>query len=219
MERGASMEKKFDLRSKLLDGLLAPLVLVLLSILLALIVRPVEIIFSRPGLLVYSVILIAAAVVSLERCSVLRYPDTTRAWWGMLGGILTWTVIETSNMISANDLVSETGVLSMMLVGLVTGVLWKRVLPLGVKFYAVTLLGAWASHLGLIGIQFLVKMSTDPGANNTFPILGISIAGVGVIILAWTFFQSKNRLQRLWVSLALWLCAMLIIFIFRGGIV
>ena len=213
------MEKKFELRSKLLDGLLAPLVLVLLSILLALIIQPVEIVFSRPGLLVYSVILLAAAVVSLERCSVLRYPDTTRAWWGMLGGILTWTVIETSNMISSNSLVTETGVLSMMLVGLVTGVLWKRVLPLGVKFYAVTLLGAWASHLGLIGFQFIVKMNADPGANNANPILAISIAGIIVIILAWTFFQSKNHLQRLWVSLALWLCAMLIIFIFRGAIV
>src|SRR5512135_3426146 len=190
------MEKKFELRSKLLDGLLAPLVMVLLSVLLALIIRPVEIIFSRPGLLVYAVILLAAAVVSLERCVVLRYPDTTRAWWGMLGGLLTWTVIEISNMISANSIVSETGVLSMMLVGLVVGVLWKKVLPLGVKFFAVTLIGAWASHLGLIGFRFLVQLSSDPGAYNAIPIFGLCIAGLSVLILAWTFFQSKNRMQR-----------------------
>ncbi len=213
------MEKKFELRSKLLDGLLAPLVMVLLSILLALIVQPVQIVFSRPGLLVYTVILLAAAVVSLERCVVLRYPDTTRAWWGMVGGLLTWTVIENANLISANSVVSETGVLSMMLVGLVVGVLWKKVLPLGVKFYAVTLIGAWASYLALIGFRFLVNVNSDPGASNAFTILGLSIAGVSVLIIAWTFFQSKNRMQRLWVTLALWLCAMLMIYIFRGSII
>ncbi len=213
------MVKKFELRSKLLDGLLAPLVLVLLSILLALIIRPVEIVFSRPGLLVYSVVLLAAAVVALERCVVLRYPDTTRAWWGMLSGLLTWTVIETGNMISANSIVSEVGVLSMMLVILIVGVLWKKVLPLGVKFFAVTLIGAWATYLGLVGFRFLVQVNSDPGASNAFTILGLSVAGISVLVLAWTFFQSKNRMQRLWVTLVLWLCAMLMIYIFRGAIV
>ncbi len=128
------MEKKFELRSKLLDGVLAPLVLVLLNVLLAMIVQPVEIVFSRPGLLVYAVVILAAAVVSLERSVVLRYVDTARAWWGMLGGLLTWTVIEIANLISSNSIVSETGVLSMMLVILVVGVLWRKVLPLGVNF-------------------------------------------------------------------------------------
>jgi hypothetical protein len=213
------MVKKFDLRSKLLDGLLAPLVLVLLSILLALIIQPVQILFGRPGLLVYTVVLIAAAVISLERCVVLRYPDTTRAWWGMLSGLLTWTVIETGNMISTNSIVSEVGVLSMMLVILIAGVLWKKVLPLGVKFFAVTLIGAWATHLGLVGFRFLVQVNSDLGASNAFTILGLSVAGLSVLILAWTFFQSKNRMQRLWVTLALWLCAMMIIYIFRGAIV
>ncbi len=213
------MEKKFELRSKLLDGVLAPLVLVLLSILLALIVRPVVIVFSRPGLLVYAVIILAAAVVSLERSVVLRYVDTARAWWGMLGGLLTWTVIDIANMISTNSIASETGVLSMMLVILVVGVLWKRVLPLGVKFFAVTLIGAWATRLGLVGLHFLVQTNSDPGAANVFTILGLSVAGLSVLVLAWLFFQSKNRMQRLWVTLILWLCAMLMIYVFRGAIV
>ncbi len=213
------MVKKFELRSKLLDGLLAPLVLVLLTILLALIIRPVEIVFSRPGLLVYSVVLLAAGVVSLERCVVLRYPDITRAWWGMLGGLLIWTVIETGNLISANSIVSEVGVLSLMIVILCVGVLWKKVLPLGVKFFTATLIGAWATRLALVGFRFLVQVNTDPGAGNAFTILGLSIAGLSVLIVAWTFFQSKTRMQRLWVTLALWLCAMLMIYIFRGAIV
>ncbi len=213
-----AMEKKFELRSKLLDGVLAPLVLVLLTVLLALIVRPVEIVFSRPGLLVYAVVIMAAAVVSLERSVVLRYVDTARAWWGMLGGLLTWTVIEIANLISTNSIVSETGVLSMMLVILVVGVLWRRVLPLGVKFYAVSLLGAWATYLGLAGFRFLVQANPDPGAANAFTILGLSVGGLSVLVLAWTFFQSKNRMQRLWVTLILWLCAMLMIYVFRGSI-
>ncbi len=213
------MEKKFELRSKLLDGVLAPLVLVLLTVLLSLIVRPVEIVFSRPGLLVYAVVIMAAAIVSLERCVVLRYVDTARAWWGMLGGLLTWTVIAIANQISTNSIVSETGVLSMMLVILVVSVLWKKVLPLGVKFFAATLIGAWAIYLGLAGFRFLVQTNSDPGAANAFTIFGLSVAGVSILVLAWTFFQSKNRMQRLWVTLILWLCAMLMIYVFRGAIV
>ncbi len=81
------------------------------------------------------------------------------------------------------------------------------------------MIGAWATYLGLAGLRFLVQTNSDPGAANAFTILGLSVAGLSVLVLAWTFFQSKNRMQRLWVTLVLWLCAMLMIYVFRGAIV
>jgi len=213
------MEKNFEIRSKLLDGLLAPLVLILITILVALLIRPVEILFQRPGLLVYTVVLLAAAVVSLERSVVLRFPDAVRALWGIVGGLLTWTVIELSTMIGEQGIISQTGVILLMLVGLIVGVLWKKVLPLGVKFYTVTFLGGWIGHLSLNGIRFVLDMNKDSAAANTIQMIGFSVIGVCVIIMGWIFLQSKSRIQRLWGTVALWLCAVLLLYIFRGGLV
>jgi hypothetical protein len=213
------MEKNFEIRSKLLDGLLAPVFLILITILVVLLIRPVEILFQRPGLLVYTVILLAGAVVSLERSVVLRFPDAARALWGTVGGLLTWAVIELSNLIGNQGAINQTAILLLMLVGLIVGVLWKKVLPLGVKFYTVTFLGGWIGHLGVQGIQFVLKLSSDPSANGTYQMIGFSLIGLCVIIMGWIFLQSKSRIQRLWGTVALWLCAILLIYIFRGGLV
>jgi hypothetical protein len=211
------MEMSFDMRSKLLDGLLTPLTMVLFSVLIALLIRPVEILFQRPGLLVYTVILLAFAILALERCVVPRYPDYIRAWAGMVSGMLTWYVIEMSNFIGVKGVTSETGMISMMLVGLVVGVLWRKVMPLGVKFFSVALLGGWVSHLGLYYIGLLASLNSDQSVVNAYPIIGACVGGVGVLILAWLFFQAKSRLARLWGALGLWICLMLLIYIFNGN--
>ncbi len=210
------MDSKFELRSKLVDGLLTPLVLVLLSVLLALLVRPIEIIFQRPGLLIYTIILLAFAILSLERCVVPRYSDVVRAGWGIVGGVLTWAVIEMSNLIGVRGLTSETGMISMVLVGLVIGVLWRKVLPLGVKFFSIALLGGWVGHLGLYYINLVVIMNSIESSSGTYPILGIALSGLSMVAILWNFLQSKSRLSRLWAGMILWMCIMLLIYIFRG---
>ena len=68
------MEQKFDLRSKLIDGLLASGVLVLLSVLVILLVNPILVIFDRPGMLVYTVVLVAITAICLERSMSNRDP-------------------------------------------------------------------------------------------------------------------------------------------------
>ena len=213
------MEKDFEIKSKLMDGLVAPLFLILITILVALLIKPVEILFQRPGLLVYTVVLLAAAIVSLERSVVLRFPDASRALWGAVGGLLTWNVIELSNLIGTQGLITETGVLLLMLVGLIIGVLWKKILPLGVKFYTVTFLAGWVGHLGTQGIKFLLTINKSPDANNTFQVIGFSVIGLCVMIMVWIFLQAKSRIQRLWGTVALWMCAVLLMYIFRGGFV
>jgi hypothetical protein len=214
-----NMESKFQLKSKLVDGLLTPFILVLLSVLLALLIRPIEIIFQRPGLLIYTVILLALGILSLERCLVPRYPEEIRAWWGMVGGLLTWAVIEMSNFIGAHGLTNDTGMVSLMLVGLVVGVLWRSILPLGVKFFAIALLGGWVGHLGLYYVGILVNMNPVQGGLGVFPMISIVILGLALIILLWIFIQSKTRLSRLWGALFFWICVMLLVYIFRGGII
>jgi len=214
-----TMDSKVDLRSKLVDGVLTPLVLVLISVLLALLIRPIEIIFQRPGLFIYTTVLLAFAIMALERCVVPRYSEVGRACWGIVGGVLTWGVIEMSNFIGVQGLTSETGMVSMALVGLIVGVLWRKVLPLGVKFFAVALLGGWIGHMGLYYTDLILNMNPASSTIGVYPIMGIVIAGIGVIILLWNFFQSKTRITRLWGGMFLWMCLMLLIYIFRGMIV
>jgi hypothetical protein len=213
------METKFELRSKLVDGLLTPLVLILLSVLLALLIRPIDIIFQRPGLLIYTIILLALAIFTLERCVVPRYSEAARACWGIVGGVFTWGVIEMSNFIGVQGLTSETGMISMVLVGLVVGVLWRKILPLGVKFFSVALLGGWVGHLGLYYTNLVVNMNSLENSTGTYPILGLMLGGLILIVLLWNFIQSKKRLSRLWGAVIVWMCAMLLIYIFRGIIV
>lgn len=213
------MDSKFELRSKLIDGLLTPLVLVLLSVLLALLIRPIDIIFQRPGLLIYTIILLAFAILSLERCVVARYPEPVRAIWGIVGGVFTWGVIEMSNFIGVRGLTSETGMVSMVLVGLIVGVLWRKVLPSGVKFFAVALLGGWVGHMGLYYTNLVVSMNSVESSYSAYPIIGLVVLGLSLIILLWIFVQSKSRLSRLWGAMFFWMCIMLLIYIFRGNII
>ena len=213
------MESKFDLRSKLVDGLLIPLLLVLLSVLLALLIRPIDIIYQRPGLLIYTIILLAVAILALERCVVPRYSDLLRACWGIIGGVFTWGVIEMSNFIGVRGLTSETGMISMVLVGLIVGVLWRKILPLGVKFFSVALLGGWVAHLGLYYFNLAINMNSAQSSSGTFPILGLVLIGLSLVILLRNFIQSKSRLSRLWAGMILWMCIMLLIYIFRSNII
>jgi hypothetical protein len=212
------MESKFELRSKLLDGLLTPLVLVLLSVLLALLIRPVDIIFQRPGLLIYTIVMLAFAILSLERCVVPRYNDAIRACWGIVGGVFTWGVIEMSDFIGVRGLTSETGMISMVLVGLIIGVLWRKVLPQGVKFFSVALLCGWVGHMGLYYIDLIINMNSVE-SNSVYSIIGIALLGLAAFILLWNFIQSKSRISRLWGAMIVWMCIMLLIYIFRGNIV
>jgi hypothetical protein len=212
------MEMSLDIRNKLLDGLLTPLTMVLISLLIALLIRPVEILFQRPGLLIYTVVLLAFAIVALERCVVPRYPDYIRAWAGMVSGMVTWYVIEMSNFIGGKGVASETGMISMMLVGLVVGVLWRKVMPMGVKFFSVALLGGWVSHLGLYYIGLLIGLNANQSVISAYPILGVGLGGISLIILVWLFSQAQSRLARLWGALGLWICLMLLIYLFNGTI-
>jgi Na+/melibiose symporter-like transporter len=116
-------------------------------------------------------------------------------------------------------LTSETGMISMVLVGLIAGVLWRKILPLGVKFFSVALLGGWVGHLGLYYTNLVVNMNSLENSTGTYPILGLMLGGLILIVLLWNFIQSKKRLSRLWGAVIVWMCAMLLIYIFRGIIV
>jgi hypothetical protein len=210
------MEKPIELRSKLVDGVLAGSVLVLLELLLILLIKPVQLVFSKPGLLVYTVVLLAVSAACLERSLNTSLIELVRAWWGVLGGLAGWVVIELSNYLGSQELTSETGVLNLMLVLLVVSVLWRRIAPLGLRYYFVMVLLGWVGHSGLVSLAFLTK-SIEPRLVFLIPAVGYAAAGIMALSLVYIFLRSRGQLERLNAALTLWYTTMIMIYVFRGG--
>ncbi len=206
---------KNDLRSKLTDGVLAGGVLLMLDLLMIFLIKPIQLIFENQGILVYTVILIALAVFCLERSLALRDPDITRAWWGILGGMVTWAVVELSNWLGNQMVTNETGVLLFLFFLLVISVVWRRIAPLGLRYFFILAVLGWFAHAGLTSLIFLVGRLPQMSSI----LLGIGYASLAVILLSivYIFVRSQTRLERINTAIVIWTAGMIAIYVFRGG--
>ncbi len=211
------MEQPFELRSKLVDGLLAGSVFVLLELLLILLVRPVQLIFSRPGLLVYTVSLMALGVVCLEQCLSAQKDELYQVWWGVLGGVLGWVVIELSTWLGGQSLLGETAVLSLMFMFLIVSALWRHTQLPGFRYYVVVTFLGWFGH---VAIQSLVQIiGLFPQFAWYFNLLGY-LAGAGLVLaLVYNFWFTHNRRQRVNAAIMIWFAALTMIYVYRGGFI
>jgi hypothetical protein len=209
------MVNKIDLRSKLIDGLLAGGILVLLDILLILLMKPIQLIFSRPGILVYTVCLLALSVICLEQSLTNRNGDLVRSWWGTIGGMVAWVVVELSSSLGGQSLLSETAILSLMFVFLVVSIIWRRIAPLGLQYYSLLLLLSWVSQVVLEGMIFLGRY--QPLMSSSFTAVGFLAAVVLPGAFVYNFLRTHTRLERLNTAIVMWCAAMILIFVFRGG--
>ena len=212
---GNFIASKSDLRSKLTDGVLAGGVLLMLDLLMILLVKPIQLIFENYGILVYTVILIALAVICLERSLALRDPDITRAWWGIVGGMVTWAVIELSNWLGNQLVTNETGILLFLFVLLVISVLWRRIAPLGLRYFFLLAMLGWFGHAGLSSVIFLIGRLPQVSAI----LMGIGYTALTVIALSivYIFVRSQTRLERINTAIVIWTAGMIAIYVFRGG--
>lgn len=205
---------RYELRSKLMDGVVAAGLLLLLLMLINLMSIPIERTFFGPGLLVYILGLLSVSVIFLERSLPMRYPEWTRAWLGMTGGVLAWGVIDLSHQLGGGTMTGETGILMLILLGTVIGVLWQRVLPLGVRFFVSVVLLNWALSFMMSILQRYA--SSETWFHTVLQILGyIFLAGaIGAIL--WLLMHSQRRLQRLIYSLGVYACLTMALYLLRG---
>lgn len=208
---------KKDLYSKLIDGIVTGLLLLLIIFLISLINPVVRILFGRPGLMVYTVILLALSVAFLERSLSNRYELEVRARLGLVGGLLTWCVIVLSNLIGNQVVTSETSVILFILLILITAIIWRPYLPSGLRFYTMVILSSW-------GIQMLVYSSKFITAENLLVSNAYEIMGVAALVLAaisalWIVLFSKTPTQRLWAALVFFQWLLIAAYVFRGGLI
>lgn len=205
-----------DLWSKLTDGLLAAAVLFLVWLIVALADLPIQIRYGLPGLLVYALGLLAVAMFSFQQSLVSRRPDSLRAWYGTAGGLLVWSMIEVSADFGLPMFPGPAGLVMLIMVSLVVGLLWRHYLPVGARFFALTLLLNWFE---------MILMSAQGWLSNLSPIFAVVYRAAGylailgiVVALGWIFFRTRRRIQRISGALAVWFLGSLALYVFRGSL-
>lgn len=200
---------KWNWVSKLRDGLLPAVVMLLLIVVPSLLMLLIQTRFGRPGLLVYMLVLLMLGMILLERSLHEDRPIIRRAWYGLAGGMLTWMATEVTDRLSEAGLISLDAVPFLLILGLVIAILWRRVLPLPARWFVLAFFLNWASRLIIAGEQFVVDHL--PHLQLIYPVtIGIGIASA----LAWFFviiWRSRNRLQRIQAAIGLWISSLLVL--------
>jgi hypothetical protein len=200
---------KWNWVSKLRDGLLPALVMLLLIVVPSLLMLPIQTRFGRPGLLVYMLVLLMLGMILLERSLHEDRPIIRKAWYGLAGGMLTWMAVEVTDRLSEAGLISLDAVPFFLILGLVIAILWRRVLPLPARWFVLVFFLNWSSRLIISGEQFVVGYF--PHLQLIYPItIGIGIIGAlaSFFVIMW---RSRNRLQRIQAAIGLWISTLLVL--------
>lgn len=200
---------KWNWVSKLRDGLLPALVMLLLIIVPSFLMLPIQNRLGRPGLLVYMLFLLMLGIILLERSLHDNRPIIRRTWYGLAGGMLTWMATEATDRLSGAGLVSLNAVPFFLIIGLVVTILWRRVLPLPAQWFVLVFFLNWVSRFIVSGEQF--AMGFFPEARWVYILsIGLGIAGAlaSLFSIVW---RSRERLQRMRAAIALWFSVLFVL--------
>lgn len=209
-------QKQKDWFSKLTDGILASVILLLLWLTILLGIRPISLHYGPPGLLVFVIGLLAVSMYAFQHSLTPRHGETIRAWYGMAGGFLAWFVVETVAYLGVPVLPNLAGVVIFILVALIVTILWRYGLPMGARFFAATFMLNWA---GMVFMHYQGKLAQlSPIFSLTYRVTGyLSIIAV-IFVLFWLLFQSRRRIHRLTGALLIWFLVSLAVYAFRGSL-
>ena len=199
------------LMRKISYGLLPAVVLVTLTIVMNLLIDPVLSAFGSPGLLVYTLGILAVGMIALERCVQMRYSETERAGFGIVAGLFLWFAVDSANRMEQIGLGIEVGLILLILAGLIVWTLWKPVFPMGVKFFALVFLLNWAARF-MIGLQ--VQLATEfPLFSWTYQITGFAgLVGV-LFFMLWILAQAESKIHHLWAAVGAWFSVLVLLII------
>ncbi len=202
-----------NLLDKLLDGLLAGLSLAVLWLIIVLLVAPIQL-FGTPGLLIYTLVLISLAFFSLGMALNNGLQEMTRITYGSAGGIILWTAVKVGILFGLPAINQENGLILWIIAMLFCTILWRKVIPLGVKFWLQAILMSWGSDVFLAGQKYLATLN---------PVIAISHQITGYLalfflagIIIYIFLRNETRTQRRWTALWMWFLIVLVAHIFWG---
>ena len=202
-----------DWLSKLTDGVVVAFMLVLLWLVVALVVWPIEQVFGRPGLLVYGLGLLAVAMFSLQQALFSTNSETTRTWYGIAAGFLAWSVANVATRLGVL-LSGPGGFLLWIMAVLVTVLFWRSFMPVSARFFSLTFLLCWTLFLMVDVKAGLSKLS--PVFTLLYKATGYLAILAALLVLGWILFQSRHRTQRVTGALAVWFFVILCLSVLNG---
>ncbi len=201
---------KADLKSKFIDGLLS--IVIIMAIMYPLIIMFRYL--AQWGLTSYwvaAVLFLVASTWMLYRTTLEKLSKVGRAWYGIVGGLFAWTIIEISSELSLIDVEGADFVLVLALAIAFLAVLWKY-FPMGTGFWIVIFMMNWVGHVYIhVAEKFLVGSAAKALFMVTAAAYGLLIIGLIVWIFAWT----TTRIQRLWAGVWIWWSLSMIFFLMR----
>lgn len=197
---------------KLFDGVLPSLVMILLTMLFALLVTPVHVVFGLPGVLIYNLIILAVGVYALGRCVQQKFNEITRAWYGMIAGLLLWYAVYTAEKMGEIHITPEVGVVFLLLAVLVSATLWKTIFPLGLKFLALVFMVNWTLRFW-VGVQVQFSASFELFRWTYFLTGFVALSGL-VFFLLWMLLRAESRVHHLWAALGVWFSTLILMIVY-----
>ena len=188
-------------RSIIIDGFLVAAALYLFLMMMQLFIIPIQVQFGRSGLLIFSLGILTASIIFLDRSFHVGY-GVEQARYGLAGGVLGWIFISSIDALVGLFTTSAQSFLWLLFLGLFSAVLWRRILPLGVKFYLGTIVLCWLGRF-IISAESQYSHIWDM-ADNLRMMTGW-IADVGVVPSpGWILVKATNRIQRIFAAMLLW---------------
>jgi hypothetical protein len=185
---------KYELRSKLVDGVLPGVALYLLVMMLAMAAGPIRAIVGGLGSLLLAVSLLAVGMFSLNRALASSLAEPTRAWYGMAAGTLVWSV---ASMMLTMDGITVYGLSSVILLimgGLVAAQLWRENLSTGGRFFMVTFLLQWGAAVLANYLNWMAdQIALQDWVQRSW---GWVVLAAAVMVFGWMMVRSETRLQR-----------------------
>lgn len=200
---------RWDWVSKLRDGLLPALVLVLLVIVFSVLIPLFEQSLKRPGLLVYMLFLLTLGVLFLASALHEDQPLIRRAWYGLCGGMITWMATEVADRLGQSGLTSINAIPYFLIIALIVAILWRRVLPLPVRWFSLVFFLNWVSRFIVAGESTLVTYF--PQANLMY-LITAGVGGAGMLAASvYIIWRSRDRVQRMRMAVWLWFSTLLVL--------
>ena len=200
---------KIELRSKFFDGIVSALIMMIIMYPLIILFRFLTQ-WGTTSYWVAAVLCLVAGIWMLYRATLEKLSEVGAAWYGIVGGLLAWTVTEISHELGMIDIEDADVVLVLALFIAFLVVLWKY-FPSGAKFWIMIFMMNWAGHV-------YIHVDQEVLGEAAKTLLIVTAAGYGLLLVGlfyWIFARTTSRVQRLWGGLWVWHALSMIFFLLR----
>jgi hypothetical protein len=150
--------------------------------------------------LIYIFLLLATAGFELQRTIMARTSEPRRAWHGMAAGLFFWQVIRFTAELSSLQLFQGVGWIFWVMVVIMTTVIWKKNLPIGMRSAMLVLLVCWLGRLYQVGYTNLAAW--PPMITFAYVVLRYLVGLGGLFALFDIIFRSRELNERIYAAVA-----------------